>query len=123
MDINTEQDSILQAIKSHIDFEPISKRWEQASRIRIWFQEQKKVILDRITAEIKKQTSDIQAEDLEKIAYCQFEDEYKQLLDKVVQKAIFLLKLNIPGQTFTKNEEDFEPATLLSKCSCGKDHS
>ena len=77
MDINTEQDSILQAIKSHIDFEPISKRWEQASRIRIWFQEQKKVILDRITAEIKKQNSDIQAEDLEKIAYCQFEDEYK----------------------------------------------
>ena len=37
MEINTDQDSVLQAIKSHIDFEPISKRWEQASRIRIWF--------------------------------------------------------------------------------------
>jgi hypothetical protein len=34
-----------------------------------------------------------------------------------------LLKLNIPGQIFTKNEEDLEPVSLLTKCSCGKDHT
>ncbi len=37
---NTERDNkLLNVIKSHIDFEAINKRWEAASRIRIWVNE------------------------------------------------------------------------------------
>jgi hypothetical protein len=47
-----------------------------ASRIRIWFQEQRKVIFDRIAAEIKKENADLSTDDLDQIAYIKFEDEY-----------------------------------------------
>ena len=101
---NDERDlKMKELIKDFPNFEGINKRWEQASKMRSWINEFKNTLRQRIEDEVKKESADKSESERSEIIEQKYEKELNEMFTKVVQKAEFLLNLNVPEAFLVKD--------------------
>lgn len=101
-------------VKESSAFKGLFQRWEQASQMRKWAEQTKHGSLDRIQKQVVEQfrkevdaehpseppftapLSEEQQETVDLLAGERHEAELQKMFDHVVQKALFLVKLQVP---------------------------
>jgi predicted transcriptional regulator len=90
-------------IKAFPNFDGINKRWEHASKMRSWINEFKNTLRQTIEDQVNKESADKSETERSEIIEQRYTKELNEMFTKVVQKAEFLLKLNVPEGFLAKD--------------------
>lgn len=93
-------------------YDNIFKRFEIASKMRPWINEYKNNLIEKIKKDVQKEQKEASEAEREEAAEKKYNEELQDMFNKIVEKAIFLIKLSIPSAFLVKDQTK-EKGTLL----------
>lgn len=104
---------LFESIKTFPGFDGIIKRWESASKMRMWINDHKKELRETLEAKFKKENSDKNDAEQEAAVDQEYETAMQEMYSSVVKRAEFLIKLRVP-EMFLAKDQTKEKETLNS---------
>ena len=90
-------------IKKMPNYDGIFKRWEMASKMRQWINENKKELIERIKKDVETENASLDEEAKDQIADEKFNEELKTAYNKIIEKSEFIVRLKVPGAYLAKD--------------------